>query len=226
MGIFSRLSDIVNSNINVLLDHAEDPEKIIRLMIQEMEETLVEVRSSAARAIADKKSLARRLSRVVEAQKEWDGKAELALRKGREDLARGALAEKARLVELAKHLDEERGLLEEALGHHEEDIVKLEAKLAEAKAKKAAIEARHQTASNRLRVRQNLYDSRIEDAFTRFDKVEARLDRMEGAVEAYDMGRNGKSLDEEFSDLVGNEALEEELAALKARIGGASPKKD
>jgi len=226
MGIFSRLTDIVNSNINVLLDHAEDPEKIIRLMIQEMEETLVEVRSSAARAIADKKSLARRLSRIVEAQKEWDGKAELALRKGREDLARGALAEKARLVELAKHLDEERGLLEEALGHHEEDIVKLEAKLAEAKAKKAAIEARHQTASNRLRVRQNLYDSRIEDAFTRFDKVEARLDRMEGAVEAYDMGRGGKSLDEEFSDLVGNEALEEELAALKARIGGASPKKD
>ena len=226
MGIFSRLSDIVNSNINALLDHAEDPEKIIRLMIQEMEETLVEVRSSAARAIAEQKDIARKITRVADAQAEWERKAELAIRKGREDLARGALTEKAKLADLAAHLEEERVALKEALTHHENDIVKLEAKLTEAKAKKAAIQARHQTASNRLRVRQNIYDGRIDDAFERFDKVEARLDRMEGEVEAYDIGRNGKSLEDEFDDLASDEAVQAELEALKARVQGKAADKE
>jgi len=224
MGIFSRLSDIVNSNINSLLDHAEDPEKIIRLMIQEMEETLVEVRSSAARAIAEQKDIARKLTRVADAQAEWARKAELALTKGREDLARGALTEKAKLADLAEHLAEEQEALKSALDHHEQDIIKLEAKLSEAKAKKAAIQARHQTVSNRLRVRQNIYDGRIEDAFMRFDKVEARLDRMEGEVEAYDLGR-GKTLDEEFDDLATDEAVEQELEALKSKVKAASAPK-
>jgi phage shock protein A len=221
MGIFSRLSDIVNSNINSLLDHAEDPEKIIRLMVQEMEETLVEVRSSAARAIAEQKDIARKLKRVDDAQSEWQRKAELALTKGRDDLARGALTEKAKLADLSEHLKEEQDALKSALEHHEQDIIKLEAKLNEAKAKKAALQARHQTASNRLRVRQNIYDGRIEDAFMRFDKVEARLDRMEGEVEAYDLGR-GKTLEEEFDDLASDEAVEQELEALKSKVKAAS----
>jgi phage shock protein A len=224
MGIFSRLSDIVNSNINSLLDHAEDPEKIIRLMIQEMEETLVEVRSSAARAIAEQKDIARKLTRVDDAQAEWQRKAELALTKGREDLARGALTEKAKLADLAEHLAHEEEALKSALDHYEQDIVKLEAKLTEAKAKKAAIQARHQTASNRLRVRQNIYDGRIDDAFLRFDKVEARLDRMEGEVEAYDLGR-GKTLEDEFDELVSNEAIDAELEALKSKVRGAGAPK-
>lgn len=219
MGIFSRLSDIVNSNINVLLDRAEDPEKIIRLIIQEMEETLVEVRSSAARAIAEQKEIARKLTRVEEAADEWASKAEMALTKDREDLARGALREKAKLADFAEHLREEQERLADALEQHEDDIVKLEAKLKEAKAKKETLQARHQTASNRIRVRRNLYDNRIEDAFSRFEMVERRLDRLEGEVESYDLG-HGKTLEEEFDDMVEGELIEEELDALKSKMKG------
>ena len=224
MGIFSRLTDIINSNINAILDHAEDPEKIIRLMIQEMEDTLVEVRSAAAKTIADQKEVKRRLKRLDEGQRDWEGKAELALSKGREDLAKGALVEKAKLADMATHLSEELDHLAEALTRHEEDVVKLEAKLREARAKKATIEARHKTVSNNLRVKRNLFDTRIDDAFERFDKVEARLDRIEGEAESYELGR-GKSLSEEISDLEAAEAVEDELNALKAKMGKKSAKK-
>ena len=224
MGIFSRLTDIINSNINAILDHAEDPEKIIRLMIQEMEDTLVEVRSAAAKTIADQKEVKRRLKRLDEGQHDWQSKAELALSKGREDLAKGALVEKAKLADMATHLNEELEHLAEALTRHEEDVVKLEAKLREARAKKATIEARHKTVSNNLRVKRNLFDTRIDDAFERFDKVEARLDRIEGEAESYELGR-GKSLSEEISDLEAAEAVEEELSALKAKMGKKSAKK-
>ena len=224
MGIFSRLTDIINSNINAILDHAEDPEKIIRLMIQEMEDTLVEVRSAAAKTIADQKEVKRRLKRLDEGQRDWESKAELALSKGREDLAKGALVEKAKLTDMATHLQEELDHLAEALTRHEEDVVKLEAKLREARAKKATIEARHKTVSNNLRVKRNLFDTRIDDAFERFDKVEARLDRIEGEAESYELGR-GKSLSEEISDLEAAEAVEEELSALKAKMSKKSAKK-
>lgn len=224
MGIFSRLTDIINSNINAILDHAEDPEKIIRLMIQEMEDTLVEVRSAAAKTIADQKEVQRRLKRLDEGQRDWQNKAELALSKGREDLAKGALVEKAKLADMATHLTQELDHLAEALTRHEEDVVKLEAKLREARAKKATIEARHKTVSNTLRVKRNLFDTRIDDAFERFDKVEARLDRIEGQAEAYELGR-GKSLSEEISDLEAAEAVEDELNALKAKMGKKSAKK-
>lgn len=224
MGIFSRLTDIINSNINAILDHAEDPEKIIRLMIQEMEDTLVEVRSAAAKTIADQKEVKRRLKRLDEGQRDWQSKAELALSKCREDLAKGALVEKAKLADMATHLNEELEHLAEALTRHEEDVVKLEAKLREARAKKATIEARHKTVSNNLRVKRNLFDTRIDDAFERFDKVEARLDRIEGEAESYELGR-GKSLSEEISDLEAAEAVEDELNALKAKMGKKSAKK-
>lgn len=219
MGIFSRLTDIINSNINSMLDKAEDPDKIIRMIIQEMEDTLVEVRSSAARAIADQKDVARRMNRVTEAQAEWERKAELALSKDREDLAKGALVEKAKLQEVADHLTGELDHLQGALDRHEDDVVKLEAKLREARAKKKAIAARHSTINSTLKVRRNLADYRINEAFERFDMVEARIDRMEGEVESYDLGQ-GKSLDEEIADLEVEEAIVAELNALKAKVAG------
>ncbi len=219
MGIFSRLSDIINSNLNALLDRAEDPGKMIRLMIQEMEDTLVEVRSAAAKTIADQKDAARRLKRLREAEAEWQRKAELALSKGREDLARGALLEKAKLAEMAKDLEEDLAHLEEALARHEADVVKLEAKLREAKAKKQTLEARHKTVASQLRVRRTLHDTRIDDAFSRFDAVEMRLDRLEGEVESYDLGADaGHTLADEFAELEVDEAIEAELAALKAKL--------
>jgi len=217
MGVFSRLSDIINSNLNTLLDRAEDPEKMIRLMIQEMEDTLVEVRSAAAKTIADQKDVDRRLKRLEDSQAEWQRKAELALSKDREDLARGALLEKSKLAETGEQLREERDRLAEALDRHEQDVSRLEAKLREARAKKATIEARHKTASNQLRVRKALHDPRIDDAFERFDKMDRRMDRLEGEVESYDLGQ-GASIDEEFARLESGEALEAELEQLRAKV--------
>jgi len=222
MGIFSRLTDIINSNLNSLLDRAEDPEKMIRLMIQEMEDTLVEVRSAAARTIADQKDVDRRLKRIEAAAAEWQRKAELALSKDREDLARGALAEKAKITESARMLSEERDHLDSQLAHHQEDVAKLEAKLREAKAKKATIEARRQTATNQLRVKRNLHDTRLDDAFDRFDKVDRRLDRIEAEAEAYDLSGEGQTLDDEFSALETDDAIEAELAALKDKLKPAA----
>lgn len=221
MGIFSRLSDIFNSNLNSMLDKAEDPEKIIRMIIQEMEDTLVEVRSGAARAIADQKDVARRMKRLEDAQVEWERKAELAISKGREDLAKGALVEKAKVADMAAHLAEESERLEEALKRHEEDVVKLDAKLREARAKKATIEARTKTASNQIRVKRNLHDNRIQDAFDRFDKVEARLDRMEAETESFEIGK-GKTLADEINQLAVNEEIDAEFEALKKRVNGSS----
>lgn len=217
MSIFSRLADIINSNISSILDRAEDPEKMIRLMIQEMEDTLVEARTVAARVIADKKEGRRRLSRLTEGQAEWHRKAELALTKSRDDLAKGALIEKARLAETARVLEEELQLVDDALTKQEEDIAKLEAKLKEAKTKQKTILARHETASSRLKVRQQVHVRRMDDAFMRFEQMERRLDNLEGEVESYDLGR-GKTLAEEIADLETTQAVEHELEELKARL--------
>ena len=217
MGIFSRLSDIVNSNLNSLLDRAEDPEKLIRLVIQEMEDTLVEVRSSAARTIADKKELNRRLARLADAQEEWGRKATLALRKDREDLAKGALLEKARLAETAAALEQELEILDEALGKGDADIGKLEAKLTEAKTKQKSLTARHNTTNDRLKVRRKLYDPRVDEAFARFEQVERRLDDAEGRVEAYDLGQK-QTLADEIAELEAEATIADELEALKASV--------
>lgn len=216
MSIFTRFTDIMNSNLNALLDKAEDPEKMVRMMILEMEETLVEVRSAAARIIADQKEAERRIKRLKGAQGEWQKKAELALSKDRDDLAKGALMEKAKLVDTVEHLDQELKQLEEALAKYEHDIVELEKKLKEARAKKATIEARHKTAQNHLRVKKNLYDNRIDSAFQRFEKVEQRLDRIEGEAESYELGQ--KTLADEFAELETEDAINAELEALKAKV--------
>ena len=229
MGIFTRLSDIVNSNINHILDKAEDPAKMIRLMIQEMEDTLVEVRSSAARVIADRKELERNLNRLTQAQEEWYAKAELALSKDREDLANAALRERAKLAEMARDLENDREPLEEAPAKYEADIISLESKIKEAKAKQKSLIERQQSATSQLKVRQRLYDNRIEDVMARFNQMERRVEETESRVEAADLGRE-KSLSEEFADLEAEQKVAEELAALKARLskgkdGGKADKK-
>lgn len=218
MGIFSRLTDIVNSNITALLDKAEDPTKMIRLIVQEMEDTLVEVRSDAARLIADRKEIARRLGKLQEAQTEWQKRAELALSRDREDLARAALVEKAKVAELVKTLQTDDAILNERMANLDADIHRLQAKLGEAKAKQASLMARAQTANARLSVREQLYDGRVDGALARFDSIEKKLDEVEGRVEAFDMGR-GKSLADEIADLEAESEIEAELAKLKASAG-------
>ena len=158
MGIFTRFSDIVNSNINAILDKAEDPEKIVRLMIQEMEDTLVEVRSAAARSIADKKDLNRRLGQIEQERDDWDAKAELAMRKGREDLARAALVEKSRSASAADIIRNDYAAVDEGLAKLNEDISRLEMKLEDAKARQKALLARHKTANSRLAARKKIHD--------------------------------------------------------------------
>ena len=219
MGIFSRLTDIVNSNITTLLDSAEDPVKMIRLIVQEMEDTLVEVRSDAARLIADRKEISRRLKRLSDAKDEWQKRAELAVQKGREDLARAALVERTKLSDLTKSLEEEDTALKERMTELEEDITRLQGKLAEAKAKQSSLAARAQTANARFAVREQLYDGRVDNALARFDSIEQKLDEMEGRVEAFDLGRGGKTLVDEIADLEAESQIEDELAKLKADLG-------
>jgi phage shock protein A len=217
MGIFSRFSDIVNSNINAILDKAEDPEKLVRLMIQEMEDTLVEVRSAAARAIADRKQVSRKLAGLDKELDEWVRKAELAVSRGRDDLAKGALAEKAKVQQAADALCHQHGALEEGLAKLNEDIARLEEKLADAKTRQKAIVARHQTARRRLEVREKIHNPRIDDALVRFEQFERRMEHVEGRVEAYDLGLK-KDLHRKISDLETSEAVEQELKDLKARL--------
>jgi phage shock protein A len=216
MGIFSRFTDIVNSNINVILDKAEDPEKIVRLMIQEMEDTLVEVRSTAARAIADKKEIARSLSSLEREAAEWQRKAELALDKNRDDLAKSALAEKAKVSAAADGLKTQHEAIGEGLEKLSSDIVRLEEKLIDAKTRQQAITARHQTASRRLEVRKRLHNYAIDDALIRFDHFERRIDDLEAHAESYDLGGK-RDLKQEFSTLESEDAVSRELDELKSR---------
>ena len=217
MGIFTRFSDIVNSNINAILDKAEDPEKIVRLMIQEMEDTLVEVRSAAARSIADKKDLNRKIESLDRERKDWDEKAELAMRKGREDLAKAALVEKSRVASAVDLLKEDYVAVDDGLAKLNEDIARLESKLEDAKTRQKALLARHKTANSRLAARKKIHDYKIDDAMVRFEAYTRRIDDVEGRVEAYDLGLP-KDLNHEFAGLEAEESVNKELDALKARV--------
>lgn len=217
MSIFSRLTDIVQSNINALLDRAEEPEKMIRLIIQEMEDTLVEVRSSTVKIIAEKKEIERRVADFRREAEEWEDKAEIALLRDREDLAKGALLAKARAAEQADALAAQLAHVDESLAKANDDIARLQAKLADAKTREQAYAARQQTAVNRVKVREKLHDQRINDALSRFEQVERSLDEAEGRVDVYDVGRK-KTLAEEIAELETAHKLDEDLAALKARV--------
>jgi phage shock protein A len=216
MGIFSRFTDIVNSNINAILDKAEDPEKLVRLMIQEMEDTLVEVRSTAARAIADKKEISRTLSALEQEARDWQAKAELAIDKDRDDLAKAALAEKARVMAAAEGLRKQHEAIADSLEKLNDDIGRLEQKLLDAKTRQQAILARHQTATRRLQVRKRLHDYKIDDALIRFDQFERRIDDLEAHAEAYDLGGK-KDLSKEFAALESEDAVTKELRELKSK---------
>jgi phage shock protein A len=224
VGIFSRLSDIVNSNINSLLDKAEDPEKILRLMVQEMEDTLVELRTAAAKGIAERKERERFVSSLHTETADWAAKAELALSKSREDLAKSALVHKANLSEHASVVEKEIALISEQLAQLSEDTGKLQAKLAEVKARQRTIVMRHQHAENTLRARSQVANQRVEDIMQRFDYAERRIDGLEAQSEALAFGRQ-KSLAQQIAELETDEKITAELEALKARMGAQNAPK-
>jgi phage shock protein A len=220
MGIFSRTRDIIAANFTDLLDKAEDPAKMIRMIILEMEETLVEVRASAARTIADQKEMRRHIAKLGTLQESWTEKAELALSKGREDLAKAALVERQKAADMAEQLTGEITVLDDALKGAEEDIAKLQNKLREARTRQNSIVTRLESAHNRVKLREMYAGPKIADAFSRFEIMERRVDLAEGRADALGLGQPTKSLEEEIAELRSSEKIDAELAALKARVGG------
>lgn len=221
MGVFSRLSDIINSNINAMLDKAEDPEKIARLIIQEMEDCLVEVRSAAARAMADKKEYERDIVQLDAARQDWAAKAELAVEKGREDLARGALAAKQRAERETEARRQALKAIEDVSVRRQEDLEKLQAKLDEVKTKHRALIVRRQAAEQRIQMRSHIEVNKVDEAMRRYNQVERRVDEMEAYADLINIG--DRSLEAQFRDLASEESVEKELAELKRRRGGGSP---
>lgn len=217
MAIFSRVRDIVAANMTELLDRAEDPARMIRMIILEMEETLVEIRASAARSIADGKEMRRAVSRLDELQASWTEKAELALSKDREDLAKAALVERQKAADMAEGLRAEIAQIDEVLRGYEADIAKLQGKLREARARQNAIANRIESAVSRARTREVLNGARTDDAFSKFELLERRADMAEGMADA--LGMTGpKSLEEEIAELRASEKVDAELEALKASM--------
>ena len=213
--IFTRTRDIIAANVTELLDRSEDPARMIRMIIVEMEETLVEVRATAARSIADLKELRRACNRLDDIQSGWVEKAELALEKGREDLARAALGEKQKTADMAEGLREEISQIEVVLKSYEADIRRLQAKLAEARARQNAIASRIESAMTRARTSELVHGNRTEEAFAKFELLERRADFAEGRADA--LGLAGpKSLEEEIAELRSTDAVDAELDAMKA----------
>ena len=214
MGLFSRFTDIVNANLNSMLDKAEHPEKIIRLIIGEMEETLVEVRSTAAKNIAEQKTLARKIKAAHEGVVHWHDKAELALNKGREDLAKSALAQKHKCQAELTQLDAENAQLTDLLTAIQEDAQRLQDKLNEAKRRQEALRLRQESAEVRLKVREKTVIHNIDEAVAKFERYQQKIDHLEAQVESYDLTEN-KDLSTQISELEQDDNIEAELAEMK-----------
>ena len=227
MGIFSRMTDIINSNINALLDQAEDPEKMIRLIIQEMEDTLVEVRSSSARVLADRKAATRRLEQVQAEADSWEDKARLAISKGREDLARAALQEKRAIMEEVTVVEAELQATDEHIAQLNDEVSQQQQKLTDAKAKQKAMMMRSKTVESRIKVKRQMHREALDTAFQRFEHFERRMDTLESQLESMDIGRDvPPDLAAEISALEDDERITDELEQLKKELKGDSEPSD
>ena len=219
MGIFSRISDIVNSNLNALCDSAEDPEKMIRLIIQEMEDTLVEVRSASARVIADQKTASRRRDRIASEVSAWEEKAKLAVSKGRDDLAKAALQERRGMEDTLRIVESELTSSGEHIAQLNEEIGQLQQKLDDAKAKQKTILLRAKTVQSRVQVKSQVQRTELDDAFARFERFERKVDNLEGELQSMDLGRDtAASLAAEIDALGEADWLEEELGRIKGNM--------
>lgn len=217
MGVFSRFTDIINANLNALLDKAENPEKMVNLIIGEMEQTLVEVRSTAAQAIADKKELIRKNSQLKKQIAGWDERAEIAMSRNREDLARAAIVEKNKLEDVHAAQNQELVEVESAMARLEQDTRSLQAKLAEAKARREGILLRRTSARKSLEVRKSVDIGKFDKAFNKFELFEKRMEQLEAQVESYDLGA-GTALTDQIESLVADEKIERELTELKNKV--------
>lgn len=220
MGIFSRMTDIINSNINAMLDQAEEPEKMVRLIIQEMEDTLVEVRSSSARVLADRKEAARRLEQVRAEAASWEEKARLAITKEREDLARAALQEKRTIEEDISVVEIELATTDEHIAQLNNEVSQLQQKLVDARTRQKVLTMRSQTVESRIKVKRQMQREALDDAFHRFERFERRMDTLESQLEAMDLGREvPPDLAAQINALQDDERISDELERLKAEMG-------
>ena len=215
MSIFSRTRDIVAATVTDLLSRSEDPAKTIRVIIMEMEETVVEVRASAARCIADQKEKRRQAALLEGMRDSWSERAELALSRDRDDLARAALIEREKLTAFGEELREEIAGIDQALRALEADIAKLQSKLREARVRQSAIATRMETAHNRVRMREMYAGERVQGAFSNFELLERHADLAEGEADALLLAAP-RSLEEEIAELKVVERVEMELEAMKA----------
>ncbi|PCI79328.1 MAG: phage shock protein PspA [SAR86 cluster bacterium] len=216
MSIFNRLSDIINSNISSLLDKAENPEKMIRMVIQEMEETLVEVRSGTAKVIAEKKTLSRRAEQLKKQALDWESKAELALSKGREDLAKAALLEKSNINSSVVITEKDLAKLDVTLDKLSVEIEQLQAKLNDARARQKTIVMRTTATESRLHVNRQLHSYSIDNAMDKFEYYEKKIDQMEGQMDSIHIEKRG--LQSEFDELEKQESIDQELEDLKNKL--------
>ena len=226
MSIFSRMADIINSNINALLDKAEDPQKLIQLIIQEMEDTLVEVRSSSVKVLADRKTAKRRIQHLRKNVEEWDNKARIAVQKGREDLARAALYEKQTQADEIRTIETELVALDDHIEQLDKEIEQLQQKLNDARAKQKTLSMRSKTVESRLKVKQQIHKDTITDAFARYEGMERRMDRLEGQIESLDLGQNANAdLQSQFDALLNNDKINDELSRLKQELSADNTSK-
>lgn len=215
MGIFTRFRDIVNSNINAMLDTAEDPEKMIKLMIHEMEDTLIELKSSCAGVIAGRKKVDRRLDEIKDKIDLWDERANLGVRKGRDDLAREALLEKRRYTDICDTLEHEIAEYDGLVKQYHDDIMELEEKLTSAKEKKRILVQRHKRAHGKKKAQEEIKRSTSADTMARFDKLESRIEQMEAEADLVNP-RQKPTIEEELHEMAVDDDIENELAKIKA----------
>ena len=218
MGIFTRFRDIVSSNINAMLDKAEDPEKLIRLMIREMEDTLVEIKAACAGAMAGSKKVQRKLEASQARSRYWEEKAALAVRKNRDDLAREALMEKRRYTEQSEALQTEMTDHDSLVAQYQDDIRQLEDKLKSAKEKQRILVQRHIHADRKRRAQEEIRRIDSSEAVLKFDELENRIERMEAEADLVNYGTQ-PSLVDELERLAYDEDIEKELEALKKPTG-------
>ncbi|WP_421353272.1 phage shock protein PspA [Aeromonas veronii] len=223
MSIFSRLADIINSNLTALLDKAEDPQKMVRLIIQEMEDELVKERSNLARFLASQKEIGRQVARHQERVDEWQAKAELALNKGREDLARAALIEKKKQTELSETLYREQQAVDSGIEKLGEEIRQLEAKLEDARARQKAMAIRTEAASSRLNVQSQVARGESQAVVSKFERMERRIDEMEARA---DLGQSDKALAQQFAELEVDDQISRELEAMRQKLGQGDSKSE
>ena len=217
MSIFSRLADIVNANLNSILDKAEDPTKMVRLIIQEMEDELVRERSNLARFLAEKKDLVRQTERHQAHIADWQQKAELALSREREDLARAALLEKNKQTEQLAALQHEQDIVTASIDKLSAAINALEAKLVDARSRQQAMQLRERSAQSRINVQERVRHSETASAIDKFERMERKIDELEAKADVYQYGRN-QDLQQSFAELAVDDAISQELAKMKAKM--------